>query len=129
MSVIRSLLVERNAVYDPGGSDDELRVLKVLKRAGLPLPAQQQEIEIEGKTYRPDYVWGVWKIFCEYYGKGSHIGASAVAYDSDRLTELASVGWLPLIFTWRTSDQKIIDKTLDAFRERGVWPIVPPAAA
>jgi hypothetical protein len=129
MSMVRALLAERDPNYDPGGSDDELRVLKVLKRAGLPLPAQQEEIEIQGKPYRPDYVWRMWKIFSEYYGRTSHIGASAVAYDNERITALATAGWLPLIFTWQTSDQKIIDETVAALRARGVWPLEPPEAA
>ena len=69
MSVIRVALAARDPNYDPGGSDDELRVLRVLRRAGFPLPAQQHEVVVDGKTYRPDYAWPVWKIFSEYYGR------------------------------------------------------------
>jgi hypothetical protein len=129
MSVIRTLLAERDASYEPGGSDDELRVLRVLKRAELPLPAQQQEIVINGKTYRPDYTWGVWKVFAEYYGRGTHIGAGAVAYDNERVTALATAGWLPLIFTWQTSDENIVEETVRALEQRGVWTVRSPESA
>ncbi len=128
MSVIRSALGARDPNYDPGGSDDELRVLRVLKRAGLPLPAQQHEVVVDGKTYRPDYAWPVWKIFSEYYGRTSHIGASAVAYDNERITALAAQGWLPLIFTWKTSDNQIVEQTVNAFDARGVWTLSPLVA-
>ncbi len=128
MSVIHGLLGARDPHYDPGGSDDELRVLEVLKRAGLPLPAQQQEVVVDGRTYRPDYAWPVWKIFSEYYGRTTHIGASAVAYDNERITALAAVGWLPLIFTWTTSDDQIVDQAVKAFEARSVWTLRPPQA-
>ena len=128
MSIIRAALAARDPHYDPGGSDDELRVLRVLKRKGLPLPAQQYEVVVDGKTYRPDYAWPVWKIFAEYYGRTSHIGATAVAYDNERITALAAEGWLPLIFTWKTSDNRIVDQTVKAFEARGVWTLSPPVA-
>jgi hypothetical protein len=59
-------------------------------------------------------------VFVEYYGKPYHMGASAVAYDSERVTALASMGWLPLIFTWATSDREIVARTSAALESRSI---------
>ena len=118
MSVVRTLLEDRDAMFNPGGSEAELRVFRVLRRARLPLPVQQHELEIDGRTYRPDYAWPAEKIFAEYYGMPHHVGASAVAYDSERVTALAADGWLPLIFTRGSTDSEIIQRTSSAFAQR-----------
>jgi hypothetical protein len=119
MSAIRALLEVRDADYNPGGSDSELRVLAVLKRAGLPLPVQQHKVTVGSMKYILDYAYPPPKVFAEYYGKPYH-GASAVAYDNDRITVLASAGWLRLVFTRASSDREIIERTMAALEERGV---------
>jgi hypothetical protein len=37
-----------------------------------------------------------------------------VAYDSDRITDLAAIGWKPLIFTDANSDRDIVIRTAKA---------------
>jgi hypothetical protein len=120
MTVVRALLASRDATYHPGGSHSELRVLDVLVGAGFPRPEQQHPIRVGKQTYHPDYAWPRWKILIEYYGLPYHIGASSVVHDNDRLTELTTDGWLPLVFTDAASDRRIIEKTEAAFRRRGV---------
>ena len=118
MSVIRSLLAERGIGFDPGGSRSELQLLDVFRRAGIPTPVQQHRVRIGAKTYRPDFAWPERRVFAEYYGLPFHTGPSAVVADSERLTALASAGWLPLIFTQASTDRQIIDCTTDALRRR-----------
>jgi hypothetical protein len=118
MSAIRALLATRLPGFDPGGSAAELKVLEVLRRAGLPAPVQQYRVKVGSKTFRPDFAWPARKIFAEYYGLPFHTGASAVTHDSARLTALSAAGWLPLIFTAASSDREIIERTRAALEAR-----------
>jgi very-short-patch-repair endonuclease len=106
--------------FDPGGSRSELHLLDVLRRARLPLPVQQHRVKVGSKTFRPDFAWPDLKVFAEYYGLAFHSGASAVAADSERLTALASLGWLPLVFTHQSSDREIVERTTAALDQRRV---------
>jgi predicted transcriptional regulator of viral defense system len=114
MSTIRALLAERGVGFDPGGSASELRVLAVVARAGLPIPVQQHRVRVGRRTYILDYAWPERMVFGEYYGLAVHSGASAVAYDSDRITDLSAAGWTPLIFTDATPDSVIAEKVAAA---------------
>jgi hypothetical protein len=118
MSVVRALLAERGIDFNPGGSGSELRVLKVLRKAGMPLPVQQHPVRFGRRTYYLDYSYPAYEIFMEYYGLVVHSGASAVAYDNDRITDLSSIGWLPLIFTDETPDRVIVERVASALRAR-----------
>jgi len=118
MSSIRALLAERDATFEPGGSDAELRVMEPLRRARLPLPVQQFEIRVGKRVYRPDFAWPDDMVFAEYYGTAEHGSASAVVYDSERLTALVAAGWLPLIFTKASTDRDIVQQTIAALRQR-----------
>jgi hypothetical protein len=118
MSAVRSLLAQRGIGFDPGGSRSELQLLEVLRRADLPTPVQQHAIRIGSKTYRPDFAWPSHMVFAEYYGLPFHTGANAVMDDNERLTALSSAGWLPLVFTQRSSDREIVDRTTDALHRR-----------
>lgn len=120
MSVVRALLVERGIGFDPGGSRSELDVLRILRRAGLPLPVQQHRVKVGSRTYRPDFAWPAAMVFAEYYGLPFHIGANAVVADSRRLTALSAAGWLPLVFTNASSDGEIVERVTEALRQRGV---------
>jgi hypothetical protein len=73
---------------------------------------------VGSKTYRPDFVWPDHLVFAEYYGMRYHTGTSAVVADSERLTALASAGWLPLVFTHSSSDREIIERTTRALSRR-----------
>jgi hypothetical protein len=123
MSVVRALLAKRGVGFDPGGSNEELRVLRTLRRAGLCEPVQQHSVRIGNKTFRLDLAWPASKVFAEYYGLPYHVGATAVAYDSDRITALVAAGWLPLIFTSETTDRDIVKRTAAALEQRRVWPL------
>jgi hypothetical protein len=119
MSVVRSLLVSRAIGFHPGGSKAELNLLDVFRRARLPLPIQQYRVRIEGKTFRPDFAWPEPKVFAEYYGLPFHTGATAVVADSERLTAQSAAGWLPLVFTYASSDREIVERTVAALHQRG----------
>jgi hypothetical protein len=119
MSSIRSLLVARDATYNPGGSRAELNVLDVIRGAGLPEPVQQYEVRVKGKTYKLDFAFPEWRVYVEWYGLPYHVGASAVAYDNDRITDLSGLGWIPVVFTDGASPKRIVDSIRDALAQRG----------
>jgi very-short-patch-repair endonuclease len=114
LSVMRWVLEQRPHGYKPGGSHSERRVLDVLVAAGLPAPAQQHRVVIGAKTYYLDFAYPDEKVFIEYYGLAWHGTPSAVAYDSRRVSDLATEGWLPLLFTNHTADRVIVDQTTSA---------------
>jgi len=114
MSVIRKLLRERDNDFDPGGSASELRVLKLVRLAGLPIPVQQHRVRVEGRRFVLDYAWLSPKVFLEYYGLAVHSLPSAVHYDNDRLTLLAGAGWKPVVVTDVDSDDAILRKLATA---------------
>ncbi len=120
MSVVRTLLAERGIGFDPGGSRSELHLLDVWRRAGVPLPVQQHTVKVGAKTYRPDFAWPDAKIFAEFYGLAFHSGPTAVTADSERLTALSAAGWLPLVFTHKSTDREIVERAVEALGRRGV---------
>jgi hypothetical protein len=124
MSKVRTLLVERGAAFNPGGSRSELQILEVFRRAQLPEPVQQLRIRVSGRTYRPDFAWPDHMVFAEYYGMPHHTRTSAVVADSKRLTALSAAGWLPLIFTHASSDREIVESTSAALTQRATAGVV-----
>ena len=114
LTIVQGLLRERGVGYNPGGSNAELRVLRVLTDAGIPPPKQQHRVKVNGRTYFLDYAYEEVQRFIEYYELRSHSTPSAVVYDSDRITDLATIGWKPLIFTDANSDRDIVVRTAKA---------------
>jgi hypothetical protein len=105
---VQRLLAERDDSFDPGGSASELRVLKVPQEAGLPTPVQQLRVHVNSHAYELDFAWPEQRVFAEYYGLPIHSAASAVAYDSSRLTAMVAEGWRPLVFTDATPDDEMV---------------------
>jgi very-short-patch-repair endonuclease len=118
MSIIRSLLAQRGLEFVPGGSAAELRVLDVLRETSLPRPVQQHVVRVDGRRFELDYAWPEHRVFVEYYGLNVHSRPSAVAYDSERLNLLTSLGWIPLIFTDASTDREIRDRTAAALERQ-----------
>jgi len=119
MSAIRALLAARDATYNPGGSRSELNVLEVIRGAGLPEPEQQYEVRVKGRRYKLDFAFPEWRVYVEWYGLPFHIGASAVTYDNDRITDMSGIGWIPVVFTDGASAKRIVDGIRDALVQRG----------
>ena len=116
----QGLLAQHESVYDPGGSDAELRFFSACSRTrGLPPPVQQFEVRPVRRTYYLDFAWPDCMVFAEWYGRARHSGASAVAYDNARLTELSAAGWRPLVFTTESSDAEIVERTRESLAEVG----------
>jgi hypothetical protein len=111
LHVVQQLLAERDASFNPGGSVSELRVLAVLRDAGIPAPVQQFPVRVDSHPYELDFAWPARRVFAEYYGLAVHSGAIAVAHDNQRLTAMVGAGWRPLVFTDSTPDHEIVKRT------------------
>ena len=114
---MKTLLSERDASFDPGGSASELYVLKVLRDAGFPEPVQQYPVRVDGHHYVLDFAWPDRRVCVEYYGLAVHSGVSAVAHDNSRLTALVTARWRPLVFTDKSSDREIVDRVREALAD------------
>jgi hypothetical protein len=119
LSVMRWVLDQRPCSYQPGGSNSERRVLDVLVTAGLPAPVQQHRVVVGAKTYFLDFAYPDEKVFIEYYGLAWHGTPSVVAYDSRRVSDLSTEGWMPLLFTNHTADRVIVEQTATALTRAG----------
>jgi len=118
-TVMRELLTERGPEFHPGGSDPEVRIMRVLASAGLPRPVQQYRVRVEGHTYRLDVAYPSYRVGVEYEGFDYHIGRTAFdhRYERDRLLKRAD--WHIVYVTSRTADSRIVSDALDALAMRG----------
>lgn len=106
---MREVLKERMPGFDPGGSEPELDVLRVLRRAGItPLPRQQYRVVVDGHTYVLDHAWPDTKHAIEYLGARIHGTPSAVHDDSARTQRLLHAGWTVWPVTSETTENQII---------------------
>jgi hypothetical protein len=105
---VRRLLAERLPGYDPGDSDLETRVLRLLVGAGLPVPVQQYGVRIGGRTFRLDLGYPDLKLAIELDGWDFHRTRTAFDHDRDRANALVIAGWALVRFTSRTSDTEIV---------------------
>ena len=102
---------ERVKGYDPGGSERELDVMKLIRAAGkgLVLPRQQYRVRVEGHTYYLAYAWpdtmhGLEWQGWEWHGKY----ASDFHRGSDRTRRLQRIGWTIWPVTARTSANEVL---------------------
>ncbi len=81
-TVTRGILRGRQPGFDPGGSPAELRIVRLLVRAGLPKPVQQWRVRFQGRTARADLAYPELGIVMEYDGWDYH--SPRTVFDSDR---------------------------------------------
>lgn len=119
-TVMRTLLDERGPSFHPGGSDPEVRMVRVLTTAGLPRPVQQHRVQVAERTYRLDAAYPEHRVGFEYEGFEFHTGRSAFddRYERDRL--LKTAGWLIVYVTSRTTDDQLVRDAQWALESRGV---------
>jgi hypothetical protein len=102
-------LAERWPGYDPGETDLETRAVRAIAKAGLPLPRQQYRMRLRGKPVRIDLAYPDLKIAIEVDSWEYH-GMQRSAFDVDhiRRDDLLVLGWAPLTFTSRMSDEYFV---------------------
>ncbi len=104
---LRRILAARIPGYDPGESELEGRIVRILISGELPLPAQQHRVRYGMQKYRIDFAWPERKLYLEGNGFGCHSLASDLDRDARRQNELVLDGWCPIEITWRMTDDEI----------------------
>ncbi len=118
-AAVQELLVARLPGYDPGDSDLETRVLRVIVGAGFPPPFQQYRVRIGGRTFVIDLAYPALRLAIELDGWEFHHTRTAFDDDRARANLLVINGWTLVRFTSRSTDLEIID-CLGAFDQLGV---------
>lgn len=101
VGVLDAVLRERSD--QPGVEESVLeeRMLRLLRRGGLPGPVLQHEIWSGGRLVaRVDLAYPAAKLAIELDGYGHHSSPEAFQRDRTRQNELVDLGWTVLRFTW-----------------------------
>lgn len=107
-TLLHDVLAERVPGYDPGDSDLETRVLRLLVVRGLAPPAQQHRVRLGGRSVRIDLAYPDRKLAIELDGWEFHRTRTAFDDDRARANLLAMQGWTVLRFTSRSTDDEIV---------------------
>lgn len=118
-SVISDLLAARVPGYEPGDSDLETRVLRLLVACGLPSPVQQHRVRLGGRTFKIDLAYPAFKLAIELDGWEFHRTRSAFDEDRARANALVLDGWTLVRFTSRSTDAEIVACVTAALRRSG----------
>jgi hypothetical protein len=111
---LQRVLAARIPGYDPGESELEGRIRRIVDRLGLPSPTQQHRVQYGPRRYRLDFAWPDRKVYLEGNGFGCHSIATDLDRDAHRQNELVLGGWRPIEITWRMTDA-VIEHTLQRF--------------
>ena len=114
---LQQVLRDRIPGYDPGESELEGRLARIIIRAGLPAPTQQHRVAYGSVRYRVDFAWPERKLYLEGNGFGWHQLTTDLESDATRQNELVLDGWTPIELTWRMTDA-YIQSTLRRFLSR-----------
>lgn len=114
---LHQVLRDRIPGYDPGESELEGRIARIIIRARLPAPTQQHRVTYGALRYRVDFAWPERRLYLEGNGFGWHQLSTDLDGDATRQNELVLDGWTPIELTWRMTDQ-VIETTLRRFMQR-----------
>ncbi|MCZ7527271.1 MAG: DUF559 domain-containing protein [Acidimicrobiia bacterium] len=105
VAAVRRVIEERGDAA-PLESALEVRVWRLLRLSGLPLPRRQYPVEAGGASYRLDFAWPHERVAVEADGYAVHGGREAFQSDRVRLTALAGAGWRVLHVTWEDCSRR-----------------------
>lgn len=111
---LQQVLRDRIPGYDPGESELEGRLARIIARAELSAPRQQHRVSYGTTRYRIDFAWPERKLYLEGNGFGWHQLSTDLDSDATRQNELVLDGWRPIELTWRMTDE-YIETTLRRF--------------
>lgn len=96
----RLALEERATGYVPPESELEARFLRLLARAGLPIPVRQQSLGDDRVIGRVDFVYPDRRLIIELDGRRWH--DAHLVWESDRVRDnaLVAAGWRVVRITW-----------------------------
>jgi very-short-patch-repair endonuclease len=98
VGVLRQALDNRALGRDVPESLLEVRMARLIKRHGIPMP-EYQHVVVPG--IRVDFAYPDRKIAIEVDGFGIHGTPAALSADLERQNRLVALGWIVLRFTWK----------------------------
>jgi hypothetical protein len=117
LASIHELIAERSVGAGLGDSGLETKILGWMREAGLPEPAIQYRVKLEGRSYRFDAAYPELGIAIEFHGWHEHGKRSAFEPDLTRRNHIELAGWLLLEFADKHTSQDVI-ATVEAARAR-----------
>jgi very-short-patch-repair endonuclease len=99
-------------------SGPERRIARALVAAGLPAPALQHRVRVDGRSYRIDLAYPEQMLAIEYDGWEHHRTRSAFDRDRARANQLEVLGWRILRFTSSSTDPAVVETVRAAFASR-----------
>jgi len=85
----------------------ERRILRAIRRHGLPEPVPQFQVVVNGRLFILDYAYPEYLVGVEGDGFGAHGSHGAFHRDKERDNTLGNAGWLMRHFTARSTDDYI----------------------
>jgi very-short-patch-repair endonuclease len=107
-AAMAKVLAERAPDHDPGGSDRERQVARVLVAAGLPTPVAQHRVVVAGRTFFLDHAYPDTRIGIEFDGWDAHGTFEAFHHDRERARLLVAAGWRLVVITARTTPADLV---------------------
>lgn len=102
---LRRVLARRSGGR-PCGSDLAMRVIQLLRAAGLPEPVREYEVRVGKDRYFIDLAYPERRLAIEIDGRESHDAPAAFQHDRTRQNRLVLMGWTVLRFTWADVTQR-----------------------
>lgn len=109
VATLRKVLAARLPGYNPGESELEGRIARIIDTHGLARATHQHRVSYGSHRYRIDLAWPDRKLYLEGNGFGWHMLATDLDGDARRQNELVLDGWIPIEITWRMTDAEIAD--------------------
>lgn len=120
--VLRLSLDERAGAYRAGDSPAEDQVYWWIVSAGLPAPARQVQVLVDGAVVLLDLAYPAERIAIEYDSVRHHAGIEAFHADRRRLGALQLAGWIVLPITGRWSRGDVVECVRRALAGRRAGP-------
>ncbi|MDQ3752283.1 MAG: endonuclease domain-containing protein [Actinomycetota bacterium] len=106
-TVLGKLIVERDATVGRAESELEVKMLRLLRRAGLPPPAPQHVIRDGGRfVARIDFAYPEHRLAIQMDGYAWHSRRAAWQRDLEVNNHLERLGWHLLRFSWNDADAR-----------------------
>jgi hypothetical protein len=107
VATLRQVLAKRLPGYDPGESELEGRIARIIDAHGFPRATHQHRVSYGNRRYRIDLAWPDRRLYLEGNGFGFHMLSTDLDSDARRQNELVLDGWVPIEITWRMPDAEI----------------------
>jgi Transcriptional regulator, AbiEi antitoxin/Protein of unknown function (DUF559) len=109
VDVLRAVLADRGADWDPGASSLEAEVISMLSKSGLPMPRIGFAITLGGIRFHLDLAWPEHRVCVELDSWRYHQNRTAFDDDRKRTNLLVVNGWTALRFTDKTTGAEMLD--------------------